>query len=235
MRTLTAVGFACFLGAVSALPVNAQVATATILGSVTDTSGAVIPEATIQVRNIGTGATQSTTSDGQGRYNVPDLGIGDYEVQASKMGFSTVVRKGITLTIGAQSVVDFSLGVGQQSQTVTVEGAASQVEVTNASISTLINPQQMSELPLNGRSFENLIFLSMGVQQVNTEFGNARQGRANAVSAAGARPEGYEILMDDESILNFFKRGMGTITGSSLPGTPTPLSRKKSSPPGARR
>jgi hypothetical protein len=204
------------LGGVSESRLNAQVATATILGTVADSSGATIPEAAIQVKNLGTGLTLSRTSDAQGRYTVPDLGIGDYEVQASKMGFSTVVRKGITLTIGAQDVVDFSLPVGQQSQTVTVEAAASQVETTNASISTLISPKQMQELPLNGRSFENLIYLTMGVQEVTTEFGNARQGRANAPSAAGARPEGYEILMDDESILNFFRRGVGTITGSSL-------------------
>ncbi len=216
MKTLTAAVFFCVVGCVSVTRLSAQVSTATILGTVTDSSGAAIPEAAIQVKNVGTGITQATASDAQGRYTVPDLGIGDYEVQALKTGFSTVVRKGITLTIGAQSVVDFSLPVGQQTQTVTVEGAASQVEITNAAVSSLISPQQMEELPLNGRSFENLIFLAPGVQEVTTEFGNARQGRANAPSAAGARPEGYEILMDDVSILNFFRRGMGTITGSSL-------------------
>ena len=204
------------IAGVGAIRLDAQVATATILGSVTDTSGAAIAEANVQVRNVGTGLIQTVTSDSQGRFHVPDLGIGDYEVQAAKTGFSTVVHKGITLTVGAQSVVDFSLPVGQQTQTVTVEGQVSQVETTNASLSSLISTQQMEELPLNGRSFENLIFLAPGVQEVTTEFGNARQGRSYAPSAAGARPEGYEILMDDESILNFFKRGMGTITGSSL-------------------
>ena len=72
---------------------NAQVATATILGTVTDSSGAAIADATVQVRNVGTGLTQTATSDAQGRFNVPDLGIGDYEVQAAKMGFSTVVHR----------------------------------------------------------------------------------------------------------------------------------------------
>ena len=113
---------------------NAQGSAATILGTVTDSSGAAIPDAAVKVRNIATGITQSTTSDAQGRFNVPDLGIGDYEVQATKTGFSTVVRKGITLTVGSQSVVDFALQVGQQTQTVTVEGQASTVEVTNASV-----------------------------------------------------------------------------------------------------
>ena len=195
---------------------NAQAATASILGSVADASGAAIPEAAVQVRNVGTGVSQTTNSNAQGRYTVPDLGIGDYEVQATKTGFSTGLHKGITLTVGSQNVVDFALAVGQQTQTVTVEGQASNVEVTNATVGTLIGGTQMSELPLNGRSFEQLIYTAPGVSIVNTMAPNARQGRANAFSAAGARPQGYLLMMDDESIDNFFRRGMGTITGSSL-------------------
>ena len=195
---------------------SAQVSTATILGTVTDASGAAIAEAAIQVKNAGTGVTQTSTTDAAGRFNVPDLGIGDYEVQASKTGFSTVVHRGITLSIGSQSVVDFSLPVGQQTQTVTVEGQVSQVETTNAALSSLISTQQMTQLPLNGRNFEQLIFLSPGVSLVNTMAPNARQGRAAVPSAAGARPEGYVILQDDESVNNFFNRGVGTITGTSL-------------------
>ena len=195
---------------------HAQGASASIQGTVTDASGATIPDAAIQVRNVGTGVVQNTTSDGQGRFNVPDLGIGEYEVQAQKMGFSTIVRKGITLTVGSQSVVDFALAIGQQTQTVTVEGEASTVNVTNAAVGTLINGTQMSELPLNGRNFEQLIYSAAGVSIVNTMAPNARQGRANAFSTAGARPQGYLLMMDDEAIDNFFRRGMGTITGSSL-------------------
>src|SRR5581483_6131755 len=95
------------ISGVSILPLAAQVSTATISGTVTDASGAAIAEAAIQVKNVA---------------------IGNYEVQAARMGFSTVVHTGITLTVGAQSVVDFSLPVGQQTQTVTVEGQVSQVE-----------------------------------------------------------------------------------------------------------
>src|SRR5581483_7995198 len=204
------------ISGVSILPLAAQVSTATISGTVTDASGAAIAEAAIQVKNVATGIVQNTTTDAQGRYNVPNLGIGNYEVQAARMGFSTVVHTGITLTVGAQSVVDFSLPVGQQTQTVTVEGQVSQVETTNAALSSLISTQQMEQLPLNGRNFEQLIFLSPGVSLINTMAPNARQGRAAVPSAAGARPEGYVILQDDESINNFFNRGIGTITGTSL-------------------
>ena len=209
--------FALILGgALLSMPLAAQVSSATIVGTVTDASGAAIADATVQVKNVGTGITQTTASNAQGRFTVADLGIGDYEVQASKTGFSTVVHRGITLTVGSQSVVDFSLPVGQQTQTVTVEGQVSQVETTNASVGSLISGAQMANLPLNGRNFEQLIFSAPGVQMITTMAPNARQGRANAFSAAGGRPEGYTLMMDDEAIDNFFRRGMGTITGSSL-------------------
>lgn len=196
----------------------AQGAGATILGTVTDTTGAAIPSAAIQVKNVGTGQTRSTQSDGQGRFNVPDLGVGEYEVRASKDGFATLVHKGITLTVGSQNVVDFSLAVGQTQQTVTVEGQANQVETTNSTLSSLVNQAQMRELPLNGRNFEQLIQLAPGVQNYygGTTGLNVREGKDAAISIAGARPEGTALLMDDQSLENFYNRGLGSITGSSL-------------------
>ncbi len=195
---------------------DAQGATAAIQGTVTDMSGAAIPEASVQVRNVGTGTSQSTVSDAQGRFNVPDLVVGGYEVQASKAGFATLVHKGITLTVGAQSVVDFALPVGQQQQTVTVEGEVSQVETTNASVGTSVTTQQMVQLPLNGRNFEQLIVMAPGVQQINAFTSTGFQGRAPEYSIAGSRPTGQAILLDDESLQNFWNKGMGSVTGTSL-------------------
>jgi len=192
-----------------------QGSTATILGNVSDASGAAIPEASIQVKNVGTGATQVVPGDAQGRFRVPDLSVGEYEVQASKVGFSTLVHKGITLTVGSQNVVDFSLAVGQQQQTVTVEGQASQVETTNASVATFTSQQQMRELALNGRNFEQLIQLAPGVSTVQWST-NSKQGRAAQYSVAGGRPEGQAILLDDESLQSITNNGMGSTTGSSL-------------------
>jgi hypothetical protein len=196
----------------------AQGATATILGSVTDASGAVVPGAAIQVKNLGTGQTQSAQSDAQGRYSVLELGVGEYEAQASKEGFGTLVRRGITLTVGSQSVVDFSLRVGQAQQVVTVEGEVTQVETTNATVGTLVNQAQMRELPLNGRNFAQLIQLAPGVQNyyAGSVGLNVRQGKDAAISIAGGRPEGTELLMDDQSLETFYKRGLGSITGTSL-------------------
>lgn len=211
-------------GGFTASRLAAQTATATIQGTVTDQSGAAVPGAEVQVKNTGTGATQTTVSDAAGRYTVADMPVGSYELTASKMGFSSVVRRGLTLTVGAQAVVDFSLPVGQQTQTVTVEGQAVQVDTTNAAVGQLTDQKQMSTLPLNGRNFEQLIQLTPGV---NTVGGSAAgggggfivfgmQGRAPEYSIAGSRPVGSQILLDDESLENFWGKGMSTVTGSSL-------------------
>src|SRR5579859_7627110 len=108
--------------------VAAQVETATISGTATDSSGAALVGAAVQARNTGTNIAQSTVTDAAGRYRIPDLPIGNYDVQTSLSGFQTVVHKGITLTVGANLVIDFSLPVGQVSQTVSVEGEVSRVE-----------------------------------------------------------------------------------------------------------
>jgi len=190
--------------------------TATILGTVTDATGAAVPGAKIEIRNVGTGAARSVNTGPLGRFNAPELQVGEYEVAASQNGFQTVIRKGITLTVGGQSVVDFSLPVGQQQQTVTVEGQASQVETTNAAVGALTDQRQMRELPLNGRNFEQLILLAPGVQTVTAFNAIGQQGRAPSYSIAGGRPEGQSILLDDENLQTFWNKGMSSIMGTSL-------------------
>ena len=196
----------------------AQGTTATITGTVTDSTGAAIGGAAVQVKNVGTGLAQSTQSDAQGRFLVPDLIVGDYEVQASKAGFSTLLHKGITLTVGSQNVVDFSLAVGQTQQTVTVEGQVTQVETTSSTVSSLVSQSQMRDLPLNGRNFESLIQSAPGVQNyyAGSAGTNMREGRDASISVAGGRPEGQALLMDDQSLQTWYNRGLGSITGSSL-------------------
>ena len=194
---------------------HAQGSSGTILGTVTDASGAAVPEASVQVKNIGTGVAQNAVSDAQGRFRAPEINIGEYEVQASKPGFTTVVRKGVVLTVGSQAVVDFSLQVGQQTQTVTVEAAAAVVETTNAAVGTNTSQEQMRELPLNGRNFEQLIQLAPGVSTVQFST-NAMQGRAAQYSVAGGRPEGQSISLDDENLQSFWNNGISSVTGSSL-------------------
>jgi hypothetical protein len=206
-----------FAGIICPARLHAQAGTASVSGTVTDTTNAAIPGASIEIRNTGTGATSKAVSDGQGRYSFPELAIGAYEVRASKMGFQTSVRSGVTLTVGSAPVVDFQLPVGQAQETVTVEANPPQVETTTSSVSSLVNQTQMRELPLNGRDFEQLILLAPGVATYPAGGSSALTSVASAYSISGTRPEGYANMLDGESMLNWWQRNAGgNVTGTSL-------------------
>jgi len=208
------------MAVIGTLRLDAQATTATILGTVTDMSGAAVSDAAVQIKNVGTGLTQNANTDTGGRYRVPDLGLGAYEVQASKAGFQTVVRRGITLAVGSESVVDLSLPVGQQQQTVTVEGQASQVETTSAADGNVVESVQMRDLPLNGRSYTQLLTLAPGVTTAaapTQSAGSAFYERGAQYSVAGSRLYGQSFLLDDTDVADFFGHGVGSAaTGDAL-------------------
>ena len=205
---------------------EAQVETATVSGTVTDSSGAAIVSATVQARNVGTNVAQSTISDAAGRYTIHDLPVGNYEVQASMTGFQTVIHKDITLTVGAHLVVDFSLPVGQVTQTVSVESEVSRVETQTAAVSSLVSSQQMSQLPLNGRNFAQLLSLAPGVQTIKQAYitggggggiSSGFYGPSDTYSVAGSRPVGQVFLLDNQDLQGYWEKGAGaSITGNSL-------------------
>ena len=143
--------------------VYGQAATTSISGRVSDPSGAAIPSAPVTIKNTATSATETATTDSQGRYTVPQLGIGTYDITVTKTGFQTSVRSGVTLTVGADLVIDFHLTLGQATESVNVSGEITQVETSSAAVSSLVNQTQMRELPLNGRDWEQLILLAPGV------------------------------------------------------------------------
>ncbi|HWP84033.1 MAG TPA: carboxypeptidase-like regulatory domain-containing protein, partial [Terriglobia bacterium] len=115
--------------------------TGTILGTVKDQSGAVLPGATLTVRNVETGITRTGVSGSRGEYRFPALAVGTYEVQAEMTGFQTSVRQGITLTVGREAVVDFSLAVGNVAEQVTVTGEAPLIETTTATVGGVVDSQ----------------------------------------------------------------------------------------------
>ena len=200
------------LAAIGLSRLDAQASNATIGGTVTDSSGATIAGAAIQVRNVGTGIAQSATSDQQGRYRVPDLVIGEYEVQATNPGFQTVVHKGITLTVGSSPVVDFALPVGQAQQTITVEAEVSQVDTQSTAVGALVEGAQIRDLPLNGRNFTQLMTLAPGVTQIPLGApgaGSTFYGNGQKYSIAGSRPSGQAYLLDDQDMNNFWNNGPG--------------------------
>lgn len=191
----------------------AQAQTATITGTATDSSGAALAGAAVTVTNTNTNVSHATVTDAQGRYSVPDLPVGTYSVEASQAGFQTAVQTGVTLTVGSTIVVNLSLPVGQVSQTVSVQASAVQVQTQTTEMSNLVSPEQVRELPLNGRNIEQLLTLTPGVTAmaptVNPVTGRM-YGMQNNYSISGARPTGQMFLLDGTDIRDFYEHGIGS-------------------------
>src|SRR5881296_2515317 len=172
----------------------AQTSTATILGTVKDTSGALVPGVSITVKHTESGLTRSVVSGERGGYNVPLLPVGAYEITTAMPGFKQQVRSGINLVVGQEAVVDLTLEVGAAAETVTVSEEAPLVNTTTSSTSGVITEQQIKELPLNGRSFDQLITLNVGVS--NATSNTLDSGNWNMFSVAGKRPETNRFIIN---------------------------------------
>src|SRR5213594_3918681 len=171
----------------------AQTSTATILGTVKDTTGALIPGVSITVKHTETGLTRTAISSETGDYNVPLLPVGAYEVTSAMPGFKQDVRRGIDLVVGQQAVINLTLEVGAPEEKVTVTEEAPLVNTTLSSTSGLINAQQVKELPLNGRSFDQLLALNVGVVNNTSNMGT---GAYPGFSVAGHRTEANRFLIN---------------------------------------
>src|SRR4051812_20279329 len=160
-KTLAALG--CVLTLIL-LPVDAQAqATGQIAGVITDTSGSVVPGATVEVTNQATGFTRIAVTELDGVYTIPLLNPGVYEARASLAGFRTTVRGGIEVVVNGAARVDLQLQVGAVSEQVTVAAQAPLVETKNATLGVVIDQQKVVDLPLNGRNFTQLGTLIPGV------------------------------------------------------------------------
>lgn len=146
----------------------AQETTGTITGLVKDQSGAVVPGATVKVRNVGTNAETTSVTDGTGRYVTSGLPIGRYTVVVELSGFKTSVRADIDLHVADRLRVDATLQPGTITETVTVTGATPTVQTESSDISTLINSTQVSQMPLNGRNLVQLVAMQPGVSSTLT-------------------------------------------------------------------
>src|SRR5215467_1535776 len=152
---------AIFVFAISANLAFAQV-TGTISGKVEDSSGAAVGGAIVVVKNLETGAIRTVTTDETGIYRALALPVGSQDVRAEKPGFRAAVRTGINLVVGQEAVVNLKLQVGELVQELTVSSEAPLVDTTTASVSGLVAEREIKDLPLNGRSFDNLITLNPG-------------------------------------------------------------------------
>lgn len=171
--------------------------TATILGTVTDPTGSVIPNVTIAITNTATGLTRTVVSNTAGNYNAPDLIIGTYDVKADAPGFKTFTKHGIVLNVAATVRVDVGMEVGAASQSVTVEANAVQVQSDTNEVSSLITGAQISQIDTNGRNPVQLATLMPGASSSLPDF-NAPTALAsnNNISFNGQRPQ-HNLWMID--------------------------------------
>jgi hypothetical protein len=177
-----------------AAALDAQVDSGTILGTVRDNSGAIVPNATVTVRNEGTGFSQSTVTSSSGTYVLTPLKIGKYSVEVANPGFKKEVRNGLELNIQQQLVVDFSLQVGDISTEVQVTTATPILQTESGSVGEVINSHVINDLPLNGRNYTFLARLVPGATVGQPE---GRGLNANGWFAAnGTRPAQNNYLLD---------------------------------------
>jgi hypothetical protein len=186
-----------FLLLADAYSASAQVS-ASISGRVLDASDAAVVGATVTVTNLETMTPRSTAVDSSGNFLILSLPVGQYEVKAVATGFRTAIDTGLGLVVGQQAVVNLRLEVGGVDQAVTVTADAPVVNTTTASISGLVGEQEIKDLPLNGRSFDNLITLNAGALSYTSYTANASvgSGTGNSFSVAGRRSEDNLYLLN---------------------------------------
>jgi len=143
---------------------SAQVVTGTIGGKVSDPSGAIIPNAKIVVQNKNTGFERKIQTNAEGIYSLPFLPTGRYDVTAEATGFQPAARRNIDLAADQKAAADFTLSPGNLSETVTVSAVAEQVNRTSSEISQTIQQKTAVDLPIRGRDFTQLAYLTPGVE-----------------------------------------------------------------------
>ena len=164
----------------------------TISGHVVDSTGAVIPDATVTLTNAGTGASRSTVTTGAGNYTFPDVPPANYKVQVTHEGFKTASSQSIELDVQQSLRQDFTMSVGAVTQSVTVQATGALLQVENSSLGTVVENAAINEMPLNGRNYLSLVALSSNANTLSSSSGQAgsRLGgdrASQAISVGGQR------------------------------------------------
>ncbi len=178
---------------------TAQTASGQITGTVKDASGALVPNAKVTLSNQQTGLTRDAKTSATGTYTFPLLPVGVYSVTGEVQGFRVAKSSDIRLNVDQVVRIDLELAVGSTSETVNVEANAVMLDSENASVGQVVAQKQVSELPLNGRNFLQLLFIGNGAVETNGEQGSMRQGAGNAISINGSRPTSNNYMLDGTS------------------------------------
>src|SRR5436309_14466973 len=179
--------------ALASSPAWGQGFSAAIVGIVHDASGAVVPGVSVTAKHIESGLTRSVITSEAGNYSIPSLPVGAYELTAEVAGFKQQLRRGITLAVGQEAVVNLTLDVGDLKEQITVTEEAPLVNTTLSSTSGLVTRDQIKDLPLNGRSFLELMTLNAGVIANRS---NTTDNNVPSFSIAGKRPDSNRFTMN---------------------------------------
>ena len=186
--------------------------TASLSGRIEDAAGAAIPGTVVTVTNLETKATRVLMAEETGEYRVLSLPVGPYAIRAEKSGFKVSIQTGINLVVGQDAVVNLILQIGEVQQEVTVQAEAPLINTTTASVSGLVGEKEVKELPLNGRSFDNLIALNAGAINFSQHQPGGPGGAVgNFFSVSGRRPSENLFLLNGVEYT-------GPNQGVSLPG-----------------
>ena len=197
-RLLTSLPVLCLALSLAPSPLRAQ-GEASISGLATDATGSAIPGATIKIINTETGGVRATSTDAEGRYDAPLLAVGEYQISAEKSGFNTAKRS-VALVLGQHASVNLTLNVAGIRQAVQVESFPFAPTVTNADVSGLVNERQVKDLPLNGRSYDQLLTLNPGVINYTSQraggVGTSNSVVGNMFAVSGRRPQENLYLLN---------------------------------------
>ena len=181
LRTLTA----CVLAALCATPAFAQRDTATAIGTITDAQGAVLPGAIVTAVNPATGVTRAVVADADGMYRMAALAPGTYDIRAELAGFAPAQRTGLTLSLGAEAVINFQLALSTLTEAVTVTAQVPIVQTTTSALESRLDREAIDLLPIIGRDYESLLRLAPGAQSSNGVSFLGSRGRSNQWNVDG--------------------------------------------------
>jgi hypothetical protein len=204
------------------LPLDAQVAGATLSGVIGDESQTPVANATVTIANTSTGVVRKTKTDKDGQYNFPNLLPGSYDITATASGFTTAVQHDISLAVGAGQIVNLSLKSGEVSEKIEINTAPPSVDLSSSAISGNVDASTVRDLPLNGRDWTQLATLQADVDTVTVQQPNGvnaprgNRGYGNQMTISGTRPQQNNYRLDGVSFNDYSNGAPGSVVGLDL-------------------